>query len=226
MSFFQSTYHSKVYRDFKEIENAAFRDVIRFYEEHENEIQMLEFGEYFEMLVAYTDALFEVGSYKQHLLMVNVVVESSILQNIKFFKEKDIYKHSLFRKAASHFNLNEYREASHILKELLKMSPEEKDIVNFLKKSMRRQQPRLVRNTRAASIFLFLLATFVVCLEVLLVQPFFDFQAPIVEATRNALFAVGGISLIGGDLLHRYDVEKQINEMIEAIKAEEMKQES
>ena len=50
MPYFQSTYHSKVYRDFKEIESSAFRKIVRFYEDNELEIKKLDFDENFELL--------------------------------------------------------------------------------------------------------------------------------------------------------------------------------
>ena len=42
MPYYQSTYHSKLYRDFKEIEHTDYRGVVRFYEENEYQIQQLD----------------------------------------------------------------------------------------------------------------------------------------------------------------------------------------
>ena len=78
MSTFKSTYHSKIYRDFKALDERAYRDMVRFYEEREDDIKGLEFQEFFELLFAYADALFEIGSYRKHLLLVDYVIECSI----------------------------------------------------------------------------------------------------------------------------------------------------
>ena len=51
------TYHSPIYRGFKSIETDDRRAVVRFFEKHEKAIIQLEFNEYFELLIAYTDCL-------------------------------------------------------------------------------------------------------------------------------------------------------------------------
>ncbi len=119
MNYLKSTYHSQIYRDFRDIEPTEYRAITRFYEDHVDAIHQLDFEEYFELLVAYTDALFEIGVYERHLLIVDEVIETTILKNIKFFEQEDIYYRMLFRKAASLFNLLEFEKAAHILRELI-----------------------------------------------------------------------------------------------------------
>ena len=78
----QSTYHSKEYRDFRAIEPGDWRGVVRFYEKNEAAIRGLDFEEYFELLLAYTDALSEIGAWQKHLLMADVVIEISVMENL------------------------------------------------------------------------------------------------------------------------------------------------
>jgi tetratricopeptide (TPR) repeat protein len=220
MSYFQSTYHSKVYRDFKEIEPTAYRQIIHFYEEKEAEIRCLEFDEYFDLLIAYVDALFEIGAYQKHLLMVDVIIENSILHNIQFRNGTDIYQRTLFKKAASLYNVLKYEEADYILRELIRMDPYDSDSVLFLKKCLRSKKPQLVINARAASIFLFLLTAFVICIEVLFIRPFYHMHTELVETSRIGIFLLGCILLVGGDLLHRWSVEKEVSQFVDQIKRE------
>ena len=42
MPYYQSTYHSKLYRDFKAINPSAYRDIVRFFEEKEDNIRKLD----------------------------------------------------------------------------------------------------------------------------------------------------------------------------------------
>ena len=118
MPLYQSTYHSRIFRDFKEIDAANHRRIIRFYEDKEEDIQRLDFEEYFQLIVAYVNALFEVGAYQKHLLMVDVVIEMTIVHNVERYKGEDIYEKMLFRKAASLYNIMEYAKAEYILREL------------------------------------------------------------------------------------------------------------
>ncbi len=219
MSLYQSTYHSKTYKDFKEIDSTAYRQIIRFFEKREESIGRLDFEEYFELLVCYVDSLFEVGQNQKHLLMVDLVIEQSITQNIQLYRGEDIFFSMLFKKAASYYCLLQYDESEYVLRELLKMNPENKEVSSFLKKCLRKKGSRLVAISRATSIFLFLLTAFLICMEVLLIRPFYRMYAPIVENSRIFMFVLGLMILLGGDLLHRLIVEKSVNKFVSDIKA-------
>jgi len=218
MNYFQSTYHSKIYRDFKEIESTSYRQIIHFFEEKEEEIMRLEFDEYLELLVAYVDALFEVGAYYKHLLMVDLIIESSIVNNIQYWNEKDLFQRMLFRKAASLYNTYEYQKADYILRELIRIDPYDRDNSRFLKKCLRQKLPYFVRTARAGSVLLFLLTAVVIFVEVLLIRPFFRPFSGSVEMTRFALFSLGCLMLLGGDLMHRWRVEQEVNRFVDGIR--------
>lgn len=218
MSYFQSTYHSRVYKDFKEIESNAHRQIIRFFEKHERMIYRLDFEEYFELLVAYVDALFEIGIYQKHLVLVDEVIENSIHLNIRLYKGEDIFYLMLFKKAASHFNLHQYEKTEHILRELIKMDPNDKEVLSFLKRCLRRRGTKLLSVARASSIFLFLLTACIICVEVLFVRPFYEMYASRIEALRIGTFVMGIFALIAGDFLHRVIIEAKVNSFAEKVK--------
>lgn len=218
MSYYQSTYQSKVYRDFKEIDTVAYRKIIRFFEKREEAIGRLEFTEYFELLVCYVDALYEVGAHQKHLRMIDTVIEHSIAHNIHFYKGLDIYSTMLLKKAVSHYHLLQHKEAEYILKELIKMDPEDNEVVSFLKKCLRRKSSKLVSVARASSIFIFLLTAFLISMEVLLIRPFYKMYAPLIENSRITLFIIGLVILVGADLLHRIFVEQTVREFVKNTK--------
>lgn len=218
MSFFKPTYHSKLFRDFKGIEPNDYREIIRFFEDKENEIRRLDFEEYFELLVAYVDSLFEIGAYGKHLLMVDLVIEQAIDHNLRRPGEADLFQRMLFKKAASLYNTLELDKADYILRELVRIDPNDRLSVLFLKKCLRRQRPKLISNTRATAIFLFLLCAFVICLEVLIVRPFYSMHTGLIETSRNSIFILGVGFLIGGDLLHRWLVDREINRFVAGVR--------
>jgi hypothetical protein len=129
---FRPTYHSKIYRSFLSLDENSFQEIIHFFEDHEKEIQGLDFEEYFDLLVAYVTALFEVGAYKEHLLMVDVVIETSILNNILEYKGEDLYQRMLFLKASSLYNTQQYQKAENVLCELMRMYIEDQGAVLFM----------------------------------------------------------------------------------------------
>lgn len=211
MSFSSSTYQSKLFRDFKAIEATAYRQIIHFYEKQESHIHNLEFEEHFELQTAYVNALFEVGAYHRHLLLVDVVIEMAITNNIEFYKGEDIFLKMLFRKAASFYNMLELDKAEYILREIIRINPWDKDAITFLKKCLRRQQPKYLQASRAISILLFLMAALVIAAEVLVVRPFYPIYTSAIEQSRFGLFGLGVIILIGADLIHRGYVENRVN---------------
>jgi tetratricopeptide (TPR) repeat protein len=218
MSFQSQTYHSTVYRNFRNIDAAEFRRIVRFYERYEKDIAQLDFEESFELQVVYTHSLFEIGEYRKHLAMADKVVATSILQNVTAIHGQEVYHATLFRKAASHYNLQEYAPAKHILEELIKMNPYNALACRLLGRTLRDDKPTAIRHARAASIFLYLLSALVICLEVLVIKPFYGHYAVSIETLRNTIFFVGVLVLIGSELWHRWKAYKYVHNFQENVK--------
>lgn len=218
---YSKTYQIQVYRDFKEIESDSYHSITRFFEEREPEIRQLEFNEYFEVLVAYTHALFETGSYQKHLRMADVVIETSILRNIQTFQGEDVYWVTLFRKACSYFNMMRYNKTDYILRELIKMNPFHTDAISFLKRCLRKNQPQFIKNARAISVLLFLISALIISVEVLVIRHFFEAHTTMIEPLRTAVFIAGLVVLIGSDLFHRWKVNKEVDDFVKMVKKKE-----
>ncbi|MBI1224781.1 MAG: hypothetical protein GC192_06055 [Bacteroidetes bacterium] len=214
----QSTYHSKEYRDFRAIEPGDWRGVIRFYEKNETAIRGLDFEEYFELLLAYTDALFEIGAWQKHLLMADVVVETSVMENLPEFNGREVFRHTLFRKAASHFNLLELNQTEHVLRELLRIAPQDSDSAAFLQKCLRTMRPWLVRQTRAMAIVLFFVAAFGVLLEILVIRNFYESWTMTVRAAWWGVLGVGLVVLVSGEVFHRWRCQREVEQFVNKIK--------
>lgn len=213
-----STYHSRLYRDFKAIEPNAYRDIIRFYEEWEAKILELEFEECFDMMVAYANALFEIGNYRGYLLMVDPVIESSIQHNIATYQGEDIYRSLLFRKAAALFHCRETDGAEYILQELIHIDPYDSDCILFIKKCYRTRQNAIKRNSRAICVFMLLAAALLAGVEVLLIRPFFQNLTPDVEHTRYFLMIAGLLVLAFGELLLMWKAHHYTREMVHQLR--------
>ncbi len=214
----QQKYQSKVYQIFKEIGEQEYQTIVRFFEEHEQDIQLLTFEEYFELLFSYTNALFEVGAYSNYIDTCDFAIESSIQFNVKDFNGEDIYRKLLFRKAASYYHLMQYDEAEHILQELIRMKPKDKLAIRFLKKCKIARQPGFVQSTRAASVLLFIIAAVVIAFEQFYIKPFLSEHTVTIMLTRNIIFGLGWLVLIGGDLTMRYKVGQRIDEQVNTIR--------
>lgn len=213
-----SFYHSSVYQEFKGIEQSEFRNIVRFFESRTDEIVHLEFNEYFELLLTYAEALFEIGTYHSFLAVADQAIAIIIEQNIKYYHGEDVFFNILFKKAAAHFNLMEYDKAKHILQELIKMDSGNELTIRFLKKCSRQEKPSYLKSTRAISVFLFLLTAGIIAFELCLIRPFFSAHIDLIELVRNVVFGSGWIILIAGDLFFRWRVNTQVNEFVSSVK--------
>lgn len=218
-----STSKPTLFQLFHEIGASEYRSVIRFFEDHEEPIQSLLFNEYFEMLVAYSEALFETGSYEKHLETANLAIELSVMNNIKIHKGYNIFQQLLFRKSASHYYLMEYAQAEHILRELIKICPSEDLYSRFLIKVLRKRLPSHVHKTRAISVFLFILSALVICVEILLVRPWFPTYTFGVEMLRNGIFFLGWIVLVGGDGLNYLNMHREVKQFEKEVQQNKLR---
>ena len=198
MDFFNPTYYTQTYRKFKAINPTNYRAIVRFYEKEEEKILRLDFDEFFELLVAYVDALFEIGAYRKHLLLVDVVIEKTISNNITEYKKEKIFNKMLFRKAASLYNTHQYEKATYILSELIKINPADNTPALFYKKCRLKARPALLNKARATSVFLLFLTALIISIEVLFVRPFYSMHISLVMAVRNSLFILGCLTIIFG----------------------------
>ncbi|MEM6321860.1 MAG: hypothetical protein AAF960_29640 [Bacteroidota bacterium] len=212
-----STY-KKLYRDFSDIEEGAYHTVVRFYEAKVKEIDRLDFSTYFEITLAYTTALFEIGAYQKHIEEVDKIIQLSIAHNIQFYKGEDVYFKSLFQKAASFYNTLAFDKAEYILKELIKMAPYHGLSIRFLRKCALRRQPTYIKTARAASIACFLLAALLAAAEVIVIHPFIPNNALTFEYLRYAVFG-GGVLILGlAFLYHRFSVHQTVYQFVQSVR--------
>ena len=218
MSHQSTTYYSKIYKAFKAIEDKEHLSIVRFYESYEEDIPQLNFTEYFELLISYTNALFEIGAYQLHTRVVDTAIQHSILNNIKFYNGQDIYTELLFKKAASCYNLMEYDQAEHILRELVKITPYNEMVQRFLKKCLKRKHPEYLKNARGLAI-LFLLATaLVVAVELIIVRNLLPSYISLFENIRILTFISSLILIIGSTVLHRVQIYFWVRQFVAECK--------
>ncbi len=188
----------RLYRNFKAIEANDFHGIVRYYEHFEDGIRALDFEEYFDCTLAYTDALFETGNYGQHIVMCDHLLEIIIMQNIETWGGEDLYAQTLFRKAASLYQLHEYPKAEYVVRELVKIHPAVTLYRRFLEKCLLRQKPAWLMKTRAACVGLSLLAAAVIAVELFVVRPFFEDWYRPVQTAHIVLLAAGiGVFVVG-----------------------------
>ena len=191
-------HHSQLYRQLRDVDPRDYQRTIRLYEEREKEIGRLGVLENFELTVYYADALFATGAYRQHQMMVDLVIEASMLHNIHEVEgvEGDVFHHLLFKKAASAFRLQRYDVSSHVARELIRMQPRREINVRFLRASLFREQARTLQAGRATFIFFLLLAAALIVFEVLLLRPVYPEFVPYSQLAIGLSFMLGILFLL------------------------------
>lgn len=195
---------SATYDAFLAIDARSFKEKIQFIEEHIFMLRELDAGAYFDMMVLYGEALFETGEYARQAKLADHILEMSIERNIVMHRDQDVYFETLFKKAASLYNLDRNDESVHILKELVKINPDHEATKLFLINCLIRQKKPMVRPYRNFSLVLLLSSAIVIAFELLVVRQVWPTWMMIIEMIRNGLFIGGVILLIAGEVIVRY----------------------
>ncbi len=195
----QAHHYSQTFRHLSEVDPRDYQRIIRMYEEREAEIGRLDAYENFALTVYYVDALFNTGAYRQHQLMVDLVIEQCIQRNIQAVErmEGDVFQYLLFQKATSAYRLEQYEIGIHVGRELRRIDPQNNLYRRFLRIAFFKSRPRGLQLGRGIFIASILLAALLITLNLLVVINFF----PQLETTTNWLivlaFGVGMAGLLG-----------------------------
>ena len=192
----------RLYRNFKSIEVNDFHGLIRFYEQNEDGIRALDFDEYLDCTLTYTNALFEAADHGKHLVMCDHLLELVIMQNVDHWGGEDLYHRLLFKKATSLYHLQEYGKSERILREIIKIYPHDHLAAVFLNKALLHQKPVWLFRARAATVAFALMAVVVIALEILALPMFFPSLLQPFQTAHNLLIALSLASLSGGEAWH------------------------
>ncbi len=201
----------KLYRNFKAIEAGDFYGIVRYFERFEDDIEELDFEEYFDCTVAYTHALFEIGEFRKQIVMADHLLETIISNNIQFWGGEDLYAKVLFRKASALFQIHEIGQATHILREILKMHPNHHESARFLQKCLLVQRPAWLSKARNMTLALILLAAFsIAATEIFVIKPFFPDSYPVARWVHFGLLFASLAILAVSEGLHFWRCFRQV----------------
>lgn len=206
----QSKNQSEVFSEFKALDHRNFHAVIRFYERHKNEVFDLRFHEAFILQLHYTNALYEIGHYEKHLQQADNIIELSILNNIQYYQGEDVYIKTLFQKSQSLYALEAYTEAIHLLKELIKISPNQKTYGKALKRCLIQSKATYLQHLQASGIVAFLVSFGIVIINVLLIENFYSEYQTLFVRLYTIGFLLGSILLGAGLLIQRFLIHNEV----------------
>lgn len=192
----------RLYRNFKAIETNDFHGITRFYEQNEDGIRALDFDEYLDCTLIYTNALFETAEHGKHLVMCDHLLELVIIQNVETWGGEDLYHQLLFKKAASLFHLQDYKSAERILREIIKIYPGDGLAQLYLNKSLLRQRPDWLFQLRKTGVVFALSAAAMIAVELFVAPRFFPEWVQALRLTRTTLIGLSLAALSLGEAGH------------------------
>ena len=214
----ESRRQSKVFRNFRTLDTHNYHSIVYFYERHKKDMFDLSFDEAFTMLLHYCNALFEIGRYERQIQIADEIIQRSILNNIQFYEGEDIYIKTLFQKSKSHFHLEDYSTAEHILKELIKMSPFQMTFSKWLKKCIAEKQSRWVDYLEVSGVLLFIFSVISLLLNVLIIKHFYNEYTLYIYQFCIITLGLSGSFYFLGIVFHRFQVNRAVKKIqLEAV---------
>jgi hypothetical protein len=192
----------RLYRNFKAIEVNDYHGLVRYYEQNEDGIRGLDFVEYLDCTLVYTNALFEASNYGKHLVMCDHLLEVVIMQNVVDWDGQDLYHLLLLKKATSLYYLQEYGKSARMLYEIIKIYPNDRLAAVFLNQALLRQKPGWLFSLRAATVVFALMAVLVIALEILAGPKYFPTLLQPMQFGHNLLIALSLASIAIGEAWH------------------------
>lgn len=203
-------YHNIFYINYFRLEHTAYRDKVRYFENHKRLVHKLTEDQQQQMKIDYVICLFEIGRYDTFLRLVDQMIELVVIENIYSYNGKEIFNELLFRKSAALYNVKRYEEAEKVAKALTNIDRTDKKSRMLFKKCRRKYGVKRNENLKAISVLILITAIAVAYIELLIVKPFYQNYTHVFRVTKMILFCTGIGILISRELVFRYSVGRDI----------------
>ena len=196
--------HSQVYIDFYELHHDSFESIMFFYERNRRTIRQLPLEEQLELLSEYLNACFQTAQYRKYLLHVDELIENLVMHNVEHIHGRDEYTNSLFKKAASLFNLERYEESEFIVKQLCRMEPGNKNARILYRRNLYQNLNTGYKYIRHMSAVGLLMAAVLTAIDLFAWAHLSETWSEVIRTTRNAMFSFSMLALLGLELKIRW----------------------
>lgn len=211
-----NTYSEKsreLYLAYTSLDPSAYRQRVRFYEEHLDLLAGLSYDERMQLELDYHFSLFEIGKYQRFLDSVDPLIEAVIIDNIRS-TEGDFFVDLLFKKAASCYNLWRLPECEQIVCQLLKIDRNYPNAPALYLQCRLKAKRSWYEIVKALSVVAFFVGASLLLVAHLVVDPFHPAYFPTSKLIANVLLISCVVLLIVNELSVRYaavlDLRQQI----------------
>lgn len=198
----KSVISSNVYVAFRSLPEKSWTDIIKLYESNQENIGFLSPAKRLDVLDMYLEALYEIKDFRKLKKEVRHLIYLSLSEEIPVEIGLPYYQAALFWKADACFQMREYKEAQHILEQLIRMNPKNTAYSSKLVKCFYWDKPDYIYRFRALAILLFFLAATIIIVEFLVVKPFYNDYLSSIMTLRTAVF-LAALGIVGAiEILH------------------------
>ncbi len=190
-------------KDFFAINETAYKTKVTFFEKNEVQLSCLGAETGLAVHLDYINALFELGNYAKVLNIIDTCIEKSIVENIQFIDERDIYIELLLMKASSLFHCGKHEESQQITHELIRIDKKKPIYSYLIEKCLAAKDEEIIQKIRAISMAILILASGMIAVEIFIIDNFFQSIKIPYERGRNLLFSIGIFLLFGSELFYR-----------------------
>ncbi len=215
MKFINSPYEQEDILDlYKQIEERQYYDKVRFYWEYKNQIELLDDSDQIALRIEVCEAYFEISQYNDVIEVADPLLEDIIIKNVFIHKGNDAFQKVLFKKAAAHYNLEEYQESKQVLKELLRLKPEHKLARYLFKEVVFKQRKRRYTIIHGMGVAFLLFGLLFYALNSLFFLPYYGIEYPILNSIPAAGFVMGLGTVILNELKMKWIIYRSIKTAI------------
>lgn len=207
---FEQSNNRDFYLEYHRMGHKAFRDKVRYYEDHRSLIGYLSYEERIDVDLDYILCVFEIGKYHKFLSKCDSLIEVVIMDNIFSYNGLNIYNDLLFKKAACLFNTGQYLKSEKVLKSIIKLEPDNSLARSLYGKCKRKQGRDWYEGAKALSMVMLISAVSIAFMELLVVRPFYDEYVSTFAGLKIFFFGTGIITLISNELYLSYVIGREI----------------
>lgn len=202
------TYRLKLYRNFKALEVNDFYGVVRYYEQHEEALHSLDLEEYLDCTLTYTNALYETADYARHNVMCDHLLELVMAEGLDHWGGEDLFTQLLLRKSLAFYHHGDFAKATHVLRQLVRIQPNDAVARHLYLRCLLRQRPNALLRVRAVALLLILVSAVSIGLVGVVVQSFFPNWFVAGWWLAGGLLGAGLCLLLGGETWHWWHCQR------------------
>lgn len=169
-----------------------------YYERYDKVLEYLTTEEFYPILAAYVQALYNVGEYRRLLPFADRLLEMSIVHHLDLKDSKEVFVAALFYKTAGLYYCAEPEQAEPLARQLIMMRPEEKAHRKLFQRVLLAMRPQWVRTCMAIGVAGYFLYLSLMITYLLIIKNLYPNLTGMVEGVLLALFSLGFATILLG----------------------------